>query len=447
MNQPAEKFPAKIERLYENLADINPLQIHGKVSRVVGIVIEGHGPAASVGSLCNIYPYGAKNPICAEVVGFQSNKIFLMPIGTITGIAPGSKIVALRSRPSVPVGSKLLGRVIDGMGRPIDDKGPIWADIEYPVYADPINPLKRAIITESLDVGINAINGLLTCGKGQRMGIFAGSGVGKSVLLGMIARNTTADVIVIGLVGERGREVREFIEKDLGPRGLERSVVIAATSDQPPLIRMRGAFTATAIAEYFRDQGKDVLLLMDSVTRFAMAQREVGLATGEPPTTKGYTPSVFSILPQLLERAGNVTHKGSITGMYAVLVEGDDLNDPVADSVRAIIDGHIVLSRDLAMRNHYPAIDVLQSISRIMIDIVDDEHLAVARQFIDILDTYKSSEDLIKIGAYVKGSNKKTDYAVKMIERLTAFLTQGISEKITMQECINKMKELLDSKQ
>jgi flagellum-specific ATP synthase len=443
MTQTAEHVSDTIERAQQVLHSCNPMRVHGKVNRVVGIVIEGHGPGSSVGSLCHIYPHGSGVPICAEVVGFQKNRIFLMPVGSLNGIGPGSKIVALKRRPAVAVSPAMLGRVLDGMGRPIDGKGPISCESEYPMYAAPINPMQRSIIGEPLDVGINAINALLTCGKGQRMGIFAGSGVGKSVLLGMIARNTSADVTVIGLVGERGREVREFIEKDLGAEGLKRSVVVAATSDQPPLIRLRGAFIATAIAEYYRDQGKDVLLLMDSVTRLAMAQREVGLATGEPPTTKGYTPSVFSLLPQLLERAGNVSGKGSITGMYTVLVEGDDMNDPIADNVRSIIDGHIVLSREMAMRGHYPAIDVLQSISRVMRDVVSSEHIAAGRRLIEVLDAYRRSEDLIKIGAYVKGSSRQTDYAIQMIDRVNGFLRQEIKKKVTFKECAAEMYTLL----
>jgi flagellum-specific ATP synthase len=313
-----------------------------------------------------------------------------------------------------------------------------------PIYADPINPLERSRINEPLDVGIKAINGLLTCGKGQRIGVFAGSGVGKSVLLGMIARHTTADVNVIALIGERGREVREFLEKDLGEEGLKKSVVIAATSDQPPLIRIRGAFIATAIAEYFRNQCKNTMFMMDSVTRFAMAQREVGLATGEPPTTKGYTPSVFALLPRLLERAGSISDKGSITGFYAVLVEGDDMNDPVADSVRSILDGHIVLSRNLTTQNHYPAIDVLESLSRVMIDVVPQEHMVFSRKLVEILDVYKQSEDLIKIGAYVKGINKDTDYAISMIDKINDFLKQDIDKQFSMEDTINIMVKLLN---
>ena len=433
----------KLEKMMENLDDLNTVHIHGRVNRVVGTVIEGNGPGSSVGSLCDIYPNDNIDPIRAEVVGFKKNSVFLMPIGSLNGIAPGSKIVAVKSKPMIKVGNGLLGRIIDGMGNPIDNKGPIKLAEELPIYADPINPLERSRIKEPLDVGIKAINGLLTCGMGQRMGVFAGSGVGKSVLLGMIARHTTADVNVIALIGERGREVREFLEKDLGEEGLKKSVVIAATSDQPPLIRIRGAFIATAIAEFFRNQGKNTMLMMDSVTRFAMAQREVGLATGEPPTTKGYTPSVFALLPRLLERAGSISNKGSITGFYAVLVEGDDMNDPVADSVRSILDGHIVLSRNLTTQNHYPAIDVIESLSRVMIDVVPKEHIALSRKLVEILDAYKKSEDLIKIGAYVKGTNRDTDYAISMIDKINDFLKQDIDKQVSMEDTISMMVKLL----
>ncbi|MCX8044268.1 MAG: flagellar protein export ATPase FliI [Desulfobacterota bacterium] len=433
----------KVRRYHATLDTLNPLRVYGKVSRLIGIVIEGIGPGASVGTLCDIYPHGSSTPIRAEVVGFQKNRIFLMPIGSTSGIAPGSRIVALNVKPTVPVSSHMLGRVLDGMGNPIDDRGPLACECNYPLYVDPINPLHRQIISEPLDVGIKAINGFLTCGKGQRMGIFAGSGVGKSVLLGMIAKNTKADVTVIGLVGERGREVREFIERDLGFEGLQKAVVVAATSDQPPLIRIRGAHVATAIAEFFRDQGKDVLLLMDSITRLAMAQREIGLATGEPPTTKGYTPSVFSFLPRLLERAGNVSRSGSITGMYTILVEGDDMNDPVADTVRSILDGHIVLSRDLANRGHYPAIDVLQSISRVMPYIIPAHHMECVQKLLAVLDTYKKSEDLIKIGAYLKGSNKQIDHAISLIDKINAFLQQQQNEKFTLEQSVAAMQTLV----
>lgn len=435
----------RIRHYHKVLDATSPLRVYGKVSRLVGIVIEGIGPGASVGTLCDIYPHGNSTPIRAEVVGFQKNRIFLMPIGSTSGIAPGSRIVALNTKPTVPVSSKMLGRVLDGMGNPIDDKGHIPAEQEYPLYVDPLNPLHRSIISQPLDVGIKAINGFLTCGKGQRLGIFAGSGVGKSVLLGMIAKNTSADVTVIGLVGERGREVREFIERDLGPEGLKKAVVVAATSDQPPLIRIRGAHVATAIAEFFRDQGKHVMLLMDSVTRLAMAQREIGLATGEPPTTKGYTPSVFSFLPRLLERAGSVSRTGSITGMYTILVEGDDMNDPVADTVRSILDGHIILSRELANRNHYPAIDVLQSISRVMPNIISSDHMNYVRKLITVLDTYRKSEDLIKIGAYVKGTSKQIDYALSLIDKINAFLQQDKNERVSLEESVAAMRSLLQT--
>jgi flagellum-specific ATP synthase len=432
-----------LKKVHEELERINPFCIHGKVTQVVGLVIEGHGPRASVGELCDIYPNEGQPPILTEVVGFRKNRILLMPIGSLRGIGPGSKIVALHSKASVKVGTKMLGRIFDGLGAPLDRGALFEIDAEYPLYPEPINPLDRLRISEPLDVGIKSINGLLTCGKGQRMGIFSGSGVGKSLLLGMIARNTSADINVIGLIGERGREVREFIERDLGAEGLKRSVVVVATSDQPPLVRMRGALIATAIAEYFRDQGKDVLLMVDSVTRLAMAQREVGLAIGEPPTTKGYTPSVFTMLPQFFERVGITSPKGSITGLYTILVEGDDMNDPLPDAVRAIIDGHIVLSRDLAAQNHYPAIDVLQSISRLMIDIVSNEQLTLARRILEIMDTYKKSEDLIKIGAYVSGTSLKTDYAIKMVEKINNFLKQDLQGKVPLQDCLMQMKALL----
>jgi len=434
---------SKIDKVINSLNGINTINLHGRVNRVVGTVIEGNGPGSSVGSLCDIYPGENIDPIQAEVVGFKKNSVFLMPIGPLNGIGPGSKIVAVNTKPAIRVGKNLLGRVINGMGTPIDGKGPITLEDELPIYSDPINPMDRARISKPLDVGIKAINGLLTCGKGQRLGVFAGSGVGKSVLLGMIARHTSADINVIALIGERGREVREFLEKDLGEAGLKKSIVITATSDQPPLIRIRGAFIATAIAEYFRSLGKDTLLMMDSITRFAMAQREVGLATGEPPTTKGYTPSVFALLPRLLERAGAISARGSITGFYAVLVEGDDMNDPVADSVRSILDGHIVLSRDLTTQNHYPAIDVLKSLSRVMIDVVSEDHLQLSRKMLDILDAYRQSEDLIKIGAYVKGSNPKTDHAITMIDKINDFLKQDLNQQITLEETIHLMNGLV----
>jgi flagellum-specific ATP synthase len=429
-------------KYHHKLRDFNPIQVHGKVSEIVGLVVEGHGPAVSLGELCAIHPAGAGKPIAAEVVGFKKGKVLLMPLDTIQGLSPGSRIVSLGRKASVEIGPQFLGRVIDGLGQPIDDQGPIEMGAAYPIYADPINPLKRGRINEPIDLGIKAINGVLTCGKGQRMGIFAGSGVGKSVLLGMIARNTKADVNVIGLIGERGREVREFLEKNLGKEGLSRSIVVVAASDRHPLIRMRAAYVATSISEYFRDRGKDVLLMVDSLTRFAMAQREIGLSVGEPPTTKGYTPSVFSLLPKLLERTGKMEGRGSITGLYTILVEGDDFNEPVADAARSILDGHITLTRELANRGHYPAVDILQSISRVMIDIVDEEQRRMANNIQNILATYKKAEDLINIGAYVKGSNQDIDYAVGMIDKVNDFLRQSIHEKIDIAKTKKQMVNL-----
>jgi flagellum-specific ATP synthase len=429
-------------RYHRLLDQANPIRIYGKVSEIIGLVVEGHGPAASIGELCGIFPGGGDQPLPAEVVGFKKGKVLLMPLQSIQGLSPGCKIVSLGCMASVKVGRNLLGRVIDGLGRPIDNKGPLECEIEYPIYADPINPLDRGRITEPVDLGIRALNGVLCCGKGQRMGIFAGSGVGKSILLGMMARNTNADVNVIGLIGERGREVREFLEKNLGKEGLARSVVVVAGSDMHPLIRMRAAYVATSISEYFRDLGKNVLLMVDSLTRFAMAQREIGLSVGEPPAAKGYTPSVFSLLPKLLERSGIMEESGSITGLYTILVEGDDFNEPIADAARSILDGHIVLDRDLASKNHYPAIDVLRSISRVMIDIVDEEHRQLASKIINILATYKKAEDLINIGAYVQGSNREIDYAITMIHRVNAFLKQNIDEKIEFNQTKDQMRIL-----
>lgn len=370
--------------------------------------------------------------------------MLLMPLGDIRGIGPGSRVVAKQQKALIRVGSGLLGRVIDGLGNIVDGKGTIRFETEYPIYANPINPLLRKRINRPLDIGIRSVNGLLTIGCGQRTGIFSGSGVGKSVFLGMVARKTSADVNVIALIGERGREVNEFIEKELGEEGLKRSVIVVATSDQLPLIRMRGAFIATAIAEYFRDQGKQVILMMDSVTRFAMAQREVGLATGEPPTTKGYTPSVFAVLPKLLERAGTSSNHGTITGLYSVLVESDDMNDPIADAVRSILDGHIVLSRDLSIRGHYPAIDILNSVSRVMDDIISSNHRKNASRLKEILATYKKAEDLINIGAYVAGSNSRIDYAIDMIEKVNAYLKQDIDEKVDFENSIQQLDRLFD---
>jgi flagellum-specific ATP synthase len=421
---------------YERILDqINPIKVNGTVSEIIGLMVEGHGPASSVGEMCNIFANGgACETLRAEVVGFRKGKVLLMPLDNLQGVGPGCKIVSLGRKASIAVGKKLLGRVIDGLGNPIDGKGPIDLEDEYPLYAEPINPLKRGRIVAPMDLGIRVLNGMLSCGKGQKMGIFSGSGVGKSILMGMIARYTKADVNVIGLIGERGREVREFVEKNLGPEGLRRSIVIVATSDRHPLIRMRAAYVATSVAEYFRDLGSDVLLMVDSLTRFAMAQREVGLSVGEPPATKGYTPSVFSLLPKLLERTGPVDGKGSITGLYTVLVEGDDFNEPIADAARSILDGHIALSRAIAAKNHYPAVDVLESVSRVMIDIVNGEQRKRANDLLNIIATYRKAEDLINIGAYVAGSNPEIDHAIKMIDRVNAYLRQDMNERVSFEE-------------
>ncbi len=413
--------------LLQRLDDIRPVKIHGRVCRAVGLTIEGTGPVSSIGQSCQILS-PAGDGVEAEVVGFRDDRVLVMPLGDVRGIGPGSRLVYRHDHPTIGVGPEVLGRILDGLGRPLDGKGPVPATSSYPLYAPSLNPLDRARITQPLDLGIRAINGLLTCGRGQKIGIFAGSGVGKSVLLGMMCRQTAADVTVLALIGERGREVKEFIEKELGEEGLQRTVVIAATSDQPPLVRLRGAFIATAIAEYFRDRGQQVLLLMDSLTRVGHAQREVGLAVGEPPTSKGYPPSVFTILPRLLERVGP-TADGSLTGLYTVLVEGDDLADPVADFVRAILDGHIVLSRELASRAHFPAIDVLQSVSRVMPDIVESSHMDSARALMELMALYRNAEDLINLGAYRSGSNPRLDLAVAMMDPITQFLRQGITER------------------
>jgi flagellum-specific ATP synthase len=431
-------------KYHRSLEQINPIRVHGKVSEIIGLVVEGHGPAASIGEVCMIASGGLEKQLPAEVVGFKKGKVLLMPLHSMQGIGPGCKIMSMGRKASVHVGKNLLGRVIDGLGNPIDNHGAIECEKEYPIYADPINPLKRKRIAEPMDLGIRALNGVLCCGKGQRMGIFSGSGVGKSVLMGMMARNTKADVNVIGLIGERGREVREFLEKNLGEEGLSRSVVVVAGSDSHPLIRMRAAYVATTISEYFRDLGNDVLLMVDSLTRFAMAQREIGLSVGEPPATKGYTPSVFSLLPKLLERSGTLEGRGSITGLYTVLVEGDDFNEPISDASRSILDGHIYLTRELANKNHYPAIDILQSVSRVMNDIVDEQHRQLAKKIVNVLATYKKAEDLINIGAYVQGSNPDIDYAIVMVDRVNRFLRQDIGEKIDFQETKKQMLSLFE---
>ena len=432
-----------LSKFHTCLESTCPILSTGRVTNVVGLVVEAQGPVSCLGTVCDIYTSSNHN-IAAEVSGFKDNKVLLMPLEEIRGIGPGCRVVARQQNAVVAVGSGLLGRVIDGLGSPIDGKGPIGSETEYPIYAPSLNPLLRRRIHKPLDLGVRVINGLLTVGCGQRVGVFAGSGVGKSVLLGMIARKTRADVNVIALIGERGREVNEFIQKELGEEGLRRSVLVVATSDRLPLIRMRGAFIATAIAEFFRDQGHHVNLMMDSVTRFAMAQREIGLALGEPPTTKGYTPSVFTLLPKLLERAGTSDSRGTITGLYTVLVEGDDANEPIADAVRSILDGHINLTRDLAMQNHYPAIDVLASISRVMDDIVDQNHRRNANQLKQIMATYRKAEDLINIGAYVAGSNAKIDHAIAMYDRINDYLQQDLGETVKFEDSVAQMNQLFE---
>ncbi len=421
---------------------VDPITSQGKVVKMVGSVIESEGPSASLGDICFIYPTENRY-VRAEVVGFREKRLLLMPVEEAQGISVGNVVKASGHPLSIKVGGEILGRVINGVGEPLDGKGAIRGE-ERSIYHPPPSPLERREITEPLGTGIRAIDGLITLGKGQRMGIFAGSGVGKSILLGRIARFSQADVNVIALIGERGREVQDFLKKILGEEGLKKSVVVAVTSDQPPLLRVKGAFVATTIAEYFRDQGLHVLLMMDSVTRFAMAQREIGIAVGEPPATRAYPPSVYSLLPRLMERAGSF-HKGSITGLYTVLVEADDMNEPISDTVRAILDGHIVLSRNLASRGHYPAIDILNSVSRLMIDIVSPQHQNVANKLRKVLATYREAEDLINIGAYVKGSNPEIDYALQYIDRVNSYLRQDLEDFTPFKESISRLMEIFGS--
>ncbi len=431
-----------LDLISRTIKDAPTIKRAGRVTHVVGLMIEALGPSACVGELCYVINDSGKR-VAAEVVGFRDKKVLLMPLGEMRGVNPGSVVHGTGHSFMVPVGESLLGRVINGLGRPIDGKGPLFPEGEYPGNNLPMNPLDRGRIREPMQTGIKAIDSMMTCGRGQRVGIFSGSGVGKSVLLGMIARNASADVNVIALIGERGREVKEFLDKDLGEEGLKKSVVVVATGDQPALIRIKGANAATAIAEYFRDQGKDVILMMDSVTRFAMAQREVGLSAGEPPTTKGYTPSVFNLLPKLLERSGKNPY-GSITALYNVLVESDDLNEPISDAVRSILDGHIVLSRELAEQGHYPAVDVLDSLSRVMIDIVPRNHFDAAARLKDIVATYRRAQDLINIGAYVKGTNPKIDHAIDCIDDINAFLKQDIGEFVDYDDSVAMLQKLAE---
>ena len=437
--QVAENYIQKYKRLIDKTELI---KVNGKVTDVIGLVIVSVGPNVSLGEVCTIVERDGTEVCSCEVVGFKDGKVLSIALGEVHNISPSCEIIATGKSFKIGVGVELLGRVIDGLGNPIDGKGEIKTTTTVSVFNEPPNPLERKRIEIPLQTGVRSIDGLLTIGKGQRVGIFAGSGVGKSVTMGMIARNTNADVNVITLIGERGREVREFIEKDLGEEGLKRSVVIVATSDKSALLRIKGAYIGTTIAEYFRSLGKDVVLMMDSVTRFAMAQREIGLTIGEPPTTKGYTPSVFALLPKLLERAGT-TDSGSITGLYTVLVDGDDMTEPIADAARSILDGHIVLSRKLANKGQYPAVDPLQSVSRVMPDIVTVDHRERASLFNEILATYNEAEDLINIGAYVRGSNPQIDHALSKIGSLRSFLKQDMFEKAIYQQTTARLKEII----
>ena len=423
------------------LAQTELIRINGRVVQVVGLVIESQGPDVQIGDLCEVRFRNRDTILKAEVVGFKTDRVLLMPLGELSDIGPGCDVLSMGRPLGVNVSNALLGRVLDGLGNPLDSLGPIPAVEYYPLTSAPPHPLRRQMVDKPLSVGVKVIDGLLTLGQGQRVGIFAGSGVGKSVLLGMMARNTEADINVIALVGERGREVKEFLERDLGPKGIARSVVVVATSDQPPLVRLKAAQTATAIAEYFRDLGKNVLLMMDSVTRVAMAQRDVGLAIGEPPATRGDTPSVFAMLPRLLERSG-AGEEGSITAIYTVLVEGDDMNEPVADTVRGILDGHFVLSRQLAAKYHYPSVDVSRSVSRVMPSVVTQEHYDAAGRVRELLAIYEEAQDLINIGAYKPGSNPKVDWALKHIEAVDSFLKQGMNEAFSYDDTVAQLLQL-----
>jgi len=439
-----ESFSIDISHWRSRLKEARLLRLTGQVTRVIGLTVEVKGINASIGEVCEITVPGEPEPVRAEVVGFRDGSTLLMPLGELKGIYQGCSVTPSGRPFTIKVGEGLLGRVLNGLGEPMDGLGPVGGRTEnYPVDNRPPNPLKRRRITEVLSTGVRAVDGLLTCGRGQRIGIFSGSGVGKSTLLGMVSRFSDADVNVIGLIGERGREVLDFIETDLGPEGLARSVVVVATSEQPALVRLKGAFVACAVAEYFRDQGRDVLLMMDSITRFAMAQREVGLAIGEPPATKGYTPSVFALLPRLLERAG-MSSAGSITAFFTVLVDGDDLNEPISDAVRGILDGHIVLSRSLAASNHFPAVDVLNSVSRLMPDITTEEHRAWAGRLRDLLAAYRQAEDLINIGAYVAGSNPRVDEAIACYQDIVAFLRQDLKEHARFEETLAMLEKIVN---
>ncbi len=442
MSKPMEPV-IDFQKYRRQIAQAATYRVKGKVTELTGLVVKAVVPNVRVGELCLIESHYRQQPIKAEVVGFKDNSVLLMPLGELEGIGPGNDVIPTGSCLMVPVGEELLGRVLDGLGDPmdLDQLGPLQTTKFYPVHAAPPDPLTRRRITSPISVGVKAIDAMLTVGEGQRMGLFAAAGVGKSVLMGMIARNTEADINVICLVGERGRELRDFLEQDLGEEGLKRSVVICSTSDQPSLVRSKAAYAATAIAEYFRDQGKRVLLMMDSVTRFARALREIGLAVGEPPARQGFTPSVFSTLPKLLERAGN-SDVGSITAFYTVLVEGDDMNEPVADEVRSILDGHIILSRDLAARGQYPAIAVSDSVSRVMTNIIDEEHIDASRKLKEVVANYEKEKDLILIGAYEAGSNPGVDYAIEKIDEVNNFLKQGMNDPVTFDDAVEGLKSI-----
>ncbi len=429
--------------LIERVRQLDAVRIHGRVVGAAGLLIESQGPPARLGELCAVARGRNAEPLLTEVVGFRGGNLLLTPLGELTGVSAGSEVIPLRRQASVAVGEALLGRVLDGTGNPIDGKPLPPLPQRYPLYRDAPTALERPPLREPLPCGIRAIDAMLTCARGQRIGIFAGSGVGKSTLLGMIARNATADVNVIALIGERGREVREFIEQSLGEQGLQHSVLVVATSDQPAIVRQRAAFVATAIAEYFRDTGRAVLLMMDSLTRLAMAQREIGLAAGEPPSARGYTPSVFALMPRLLERAGT-SPTGSITAFYTVLVDADDLNDPIADTARAILDGHIVLSRALTQQGHYPPIDVLSSLSRVMPNIVRQEHLQAANRLRQILSAYRDAEDLILIGAYQQGMNPLVDFAIENRERIQRFLQQALDEHAPFEQTVQQLQAIAE---
>ena len=435
----------KIAGYRKALKSIDPFEYGGRVSQILGLTVEASGLTAKLGDICRIYTDKQTDHILSEVVGFKDNKVLLMPYGDLSGVGPNSYVVSNDCAFRVPVSRDFCGRVLDGLGNPMDGKGAAQPDCYYPIMNKPPNPMDRRRITERLPLGVKAIDAMLTVGKGQRIGIFAGSGVGKSTLLGMIARNTSADINVIVLIGERGREVKDFIEKDLQEEGLKRSILVVATSDQPALVRLKSAMVGTAIAEYFRDRGNDVMLLMDSLTRFAMAQREIGMAIGEPPISRGFTPSVYAIMPKLLERAG-MSQKGSITGLYTVLVEGDDMDEPISDTVRGILDGHILLSRKMANSGHYPAIDVLASVSRLMPDILDKQYLDRVMYLKTAMAAHAEAQDLISIGAYKKGSDTKIDEAIDLIGPINTLLKQRVDERVSFEETMTRVGEIYDKR-